>query len=148
MKIIVGVDPGKTGAVTVLKPSGALTINKMPTTPKDIYLLFKSIKVSHKDQQIVVYLEGIFATRVVGSSRALNFGKNHGHLEMAILVLGFEYKDVRPQDWQKELGCLSSGDKNITKRKAQALFPELHLTHDTADSILIARYGQIKEKVI
>jgi hypothetical protein len=47
--------------------------------------------------------------------------------------------------WQKALGCLTKGDKNITKRKAQEMFPGIKVTHATADSLLIAHYGTLQK---
>ena len=44
--------------------------------------------------------------------------------------------------WQKYLGCLTKGDKNVSKAKAQELFPDLKITHAIADSLLIAEYGR------
>ncbi len=44
--------------------------------------------------------------------------------------------------WQKEMGCLTKGDKNVTKRRAQELFPTLKITHAIADALLIAEYGR------
>lgn len=146
--IVIGIDPGKTGAVTVMKPSGVFTVNAMPDTPTDIYLLFKAIKLGHRDEKIVAYLERIYGTAASGGNAMVNFGKNSGHIEMALIVLKIKYEEVRSSDWQKELGCLTGGNKNVSKRKAQALFPGIHITHTTADSILIARYGQKKEKII
>ena len=46
-----------------------------------------------------------------------------------------------PQVWQKALGCMTGGDKNVTKRRAQELFPGHKITHATADALLIAHYG-------
>jgi len=40
------------------------------------------------------------------------------------------------------LGCLSKGDKNVTKAKAQEQFPNIKVTHATADALLIALYGR------
>lgn len=146
--IVVGIDPGKTGAVSVMKPTGLHTINKMPDTPKDIYLLFKAIKLAYRDEEIVAYLERIYGTAASGGNAMVNFGKNSGHIEMALIVLKIKYIEVRSQDWQKELGCLTGSNKNISKRKAQAIFPGVHITHTTADALLIGHYGQKKEKII
>jgi hypothetical protein len=60
---------------------------------------------------------------------------------MALTAAAIPFTRVRPQVWQKELGCLTKGDKNISKRKAQELFPSMKVTHATADSLLIATYG-------
>jgi hypothetical protein len=60
---------------------------------------------------------------------------------MALTAAGIPFERVRPQAWQKAMGCMSKGDKNITKRKAQELFPQIKVTHATADALLIATYG-------
>ena len=61
---------------------------------------------------------------------------------MALTAAGIPFERVRPQQWQKSLGCLTKGDKNVTKRKAQELFPMMKVTHATADALLIAEYGR------
>jgi hypothetical protein len=42
--------------------------------------------------------------------------------------------------------CLTGGDKNISKRRAQELFPSLKITHAVADALLIAEYGRRLER--
>jgi hypothetical protein len=36
---------------------------------------------------------------------------------------------------------MTKGDKNVSKRRAQELYPQLKITHSTADALLIATYG-------
>lgn len=50
------------------------------------------------------------------------------------------FEEVTPAKWQGALGCRSKGDKNVTKRKAQELFPEVKMTHAIADAYLLAEY--------
>jgi hypothetical protein len=40
------------------------------------------------------------------------------------------------------MSCLTKGDKNVTKSRAQELFPEVKVTHAIADALLIAEYGR------
>jgi len=51
--------------------------------------------------------------------------------------------DISPQRWQRALGCLTSGNKNISKQRAQQLFPQLKITHCIADATLICYYGKL-----
>jgi hypothetical protein len=44
--------------------------------------------------------------------------------------------------WQGALECLSGGSKNVTKLRAQQLFPGEKVTHGSADALLIAEYGR------
>jgi hypothetical protein len=39
------------------------------------------------------------------------------------------------------MGCLTKGDKNVSKKRAQELFPSIKCTHATSDALLIAEYG-------
>jgi len=59
-----------------------------------------------------------------------------GHLE----ALKIAHELITPQSWMKALGCMTGGDKKISKAKAQALFPQLKITNDMADALLIAEY--------
>jgi hypothetical protein len=36
---------------------------------------------------------------------------------------------------------MTKGDKNVSKRKAQELFPQIKVNHYIADALLIAAYG-------
>jgi hypothetical protein len=65
---------------------------------------------------------------------------------MALTAACIPFARIRPQVWQKELGCLTKGDKNVSKRKAQELFPSMKVTHATADALLIAKYGTQQTK--
>jgi Holliday junction resolvasome RuvABC endonuclease subunit len=77
----------------------------------------------------------------MGVKSAFTFGNGFGHLEMALTAAGIPFERVSPQRWQKALGCLTKGDKNVSKRRAQELFPSMKITHATADALLIAYYG-------
>jgi len=37
---------------------------------------------------------------------------------------------------------MTGGDKNVSKRRAQELFPEIKITHAIADALLIAEYAR------
>ena len=60
----------------------------------------------------------------------------------AATLLQDPFEEVAPQVWQKVLGCLSRGDKNVTKAKAQQLFPAIKVTHAIADALLLAEYAR------
>ena len=81
----------------------------------------------------------------MGVKSAFTFGQGLGRLEMALTAAGIPFERDRPQAWQKEMKCMSGGDKNITKRRAQELFPSLKITHANADALLIAEYGRRAE---
>ena len=137
MKTTLGIDPGTNGGIAWIT-GGKPCVEKMPDTLQDLWELFRDIS---SEGECHAYLEQVHSSPQMGVVSAFTFGNGFGHLEMALTAAGIPFTRVRPQVWQKELGCLTKGDKNISKRKAQELFPSMKVTHATADSLLIATYG-------
>ena len=152
----IGIDAGKNGGIAWIA-DGKACVEKMPETLQDLWELMVSISMhaGTGGTGILAYLEEVQpgglcrAKRTtkdgsqtsMGSKSAFSFGRNIGTLEMALTAAGIPFERVRPQVWQKALNCMSGGDKNITKRRAQELFPSIKITHATADALLIAYYG-------
>jgi hypothetical protein len=67
-------------------------------------------------------------------------GTNYGFLRGMLIACGVPFDEAAPHKWQKAMGCLTHGDKNVSKAKAQQLYPGLKVTHATADALLIASY--------
>lgn len=82
--------------------------------------------------------------RKAGASGMFKFGQSYGQLEALIVAAKIRYSLVTPQKWQGALSCKTGGDKNVTKAKAQQLWPHLKITHAIADALLIAEYGRTK----
>lgn len=137
--IIIGVDPGQAGGIAYIFESGTVEAYKMPETERDVYDLLEMPGV---DYEIGVFLESVHSMPGQGVSSSFKFGRGYGFLRGIVTALKYPLHDVTPQKWQKAIGCLSGGDKNVTKQKAQQLFPHLKITHATADALLIAEYGR------
>jgi Holliday junction resolvasome RuvABC endonuclease subunit len=138
-----GLDPGLSGSICAVCPSGDPIAHKMPDTDKDLLDLLKSVIFSH-DGHATAILEEVSSSPQMGVVSAFTFGRGFGKLEMALLAAEIPYEKVRPATWQKALRCMSKGDKNVTKKKAQELFPRMKVTHNIADGLLIATYCQRK----
>jgi hypothetical protein len=78
----------------------------------------------------------------MGVTSAFTFGRGYGSLLMALTAKRVPFDEVPPGTWQKTMGCLSGGDKNVTKRRAQQLFPAVKVTHAVADALLIAEFAR------
>jgi hypothetical protein len=137
----IGIDPGINGGISWIDSTGDIAVEKMPDTILDLWELIESIKVN-AGNTVRAYLETVHSSPQMGVKSAFTFGNGYGHLEMALTAAGIPFERVRPQVWQKEMGCLTKGDKNVSKRKAQELFPGTKVTHAIADSMLIAAYGE------
>ena len=136
---IIGIDPGTNGGIAWIT-DGKPCVEKMPDTLQDLWELLRDIDIA-SEEYCHAYIEQVHSSPQMGVKSAFTFGNGFGHLEMALTAAGIPFTRIRPQVWQKELGCMTKGDKNITKRKAQELFPSLKVTHATADALLIATYG-------
>jgi len=135
MKIYLGIDPGQSGGVSFIWPEGTFA-HPMPETERDIWEMFK---VENPTDYFAV-IERVHSMPRQGVASSFKFGMSYGALRMALVASGIPFEDVTPQKWQKVLGCLSGGDKNVTKQRAQSLFPQLKITHKTADSLLLAEF--------
>jgi len=141
--ITIGIEHGKNGGIAVIDELGHAYADKMPETLQDLFELLNSYSVGC-DGNCRAYLEQVHSSPQMGVKSAFTFGNGFGHLEMALTAAGIPFERVRPQVWQKAMGCMTKGDKNVSKRKAQELFPQLKCTHATSDALLIAEFGRRK----
>ena len=141
---IIGVDPGANGGIAWIT-DGKACVEKMPDTLQDLWELIRDItnhpRSSLDGKKYKAYIEQVSSSPQMGVVSAFSFGRGYGNLEMALTAAGIPFERVRPQVWQKALGCMTKGDKNVSKRRAQELFPDRKITHATADALLIAHYG-------
>lgn len=158
MTIILGIDPGASGGIAriVDYPEGgadSVEVWKMPETERDLLDLF----ASYDGTNIRAYLEKVHASPGMGVVAAFSFGGNYRMIRTALIAREIPFDEVTPQRWQKAIGGLASSgkvvngfkkrDKNVSKRRAQELFPSIKkLTHAYADALLIAEYGRRVER--
>jgi crossover junction endodeoxyribonuclease RuvC len=142
-RITIGIDPGANGAIAWIDERGKSCVEKMPDTLQDLWELVVSISLNAGTGGLGVraYLEAVSSSPQMGVVSSFSFGRGYGNLEMALTAAGIPFERVRPQVWQKAMGCMTKGNKNISKQKAQELFPDKKVIHATADALLIALYG-------
>jgi Holliday junction resolvasome RuvABC endonuclease subunit len=144
-QITIGVDPGANGAIAWIDERGKSCVEKMPDTLQDLWELIRDItnfpRSAIDGRKYKAYIEQVSSSPQMGVVSAFSFGRGYGNLEMALTAAGIPFERVRPQVWQKAMGCMTKGDKNISKAKAQELFPDKKVIHATADALLIALYG-------
>lgn len=141
MKTIIGIDPGISGGIAVFVKGVRAEVHKMPQTDFDLFCLLIANSAPFEDG-VYCFLEQVHSMPGQGVASSFKFGEGYGKLQMALTAIGIPYERVTPQKWQKALGCLTGGDKNISKARAQELFPYIKVTHAIADALLIAEYGR------
>lgn len=139
MKLFIGVDPGLSGGLAMVGDKGVVEVTKMPGTERDLLDVLKDWRYS---LDVHATLEFVRSSPQMGVASAFKFGVGYGGLRMALVATGIPFDEVTPQKWQKVMQCRSGGDKNVTKRRAQELFPEVKVTHAIADALLLAEYGR------
>lgn len=138
----IGVDPGKSGGISYILEDErwptAVFANNMPKTDRDVLDMF--VGISKLATNVYAVVEVVHSSPQMGVRSAWTFGRGYGALRMALVAAGIPTEDVTPQRWQRTLGCLTAGDKNITKARAQSMFPSVKCTHNVSDSLLLSEY--------
>lgn len=141
MVVVIGIDPGQSGGIAVLR-GGYAVARRMPETERDLFEALREVCLDRtKRPPDLVVIEAVHSMPKQGVASSFKFGMNYGALRMAITALGVPWDTVSPSEWQKKMRCQTKGDKNITKALAQRMFPQLTITHAIADALLIASYG-------
>lgn len=137
MALFIGIDPGLSGGIACVSQDGSvLYAEAMPHTERDILDVF----MDYPDQAKVAVLERVRSSPQMGVVSAFTFGAGYGGLRMALAAARIAYDEVTPQKWQLAMGCRTKGDKNVSKRRASELFPNVKCTHAISDSLLLAEY--------
>lgn len=152
-ELIIGIDPGTTGALVVVTSDFRYLA----------HLLMPTIKVGTKSRvngaaiaaflrkecagcSVHAYLELVGAMPGQGVSSMFTFGHATGKVEGIIEGMEIPHSLVTPQAWKKRAGLIGK-DKDAARSRAVQLYPGLRAL-DTkgrgqaiADALLIARHG-------
>jgi hypothetical protein len=154
---IAGIDPGISGAATLLTSGGrssnfpSLICVDIPTTgckaDKDLDIDFRAFRDLLRDwNPDFLYFENVHAFVGQGVVAAGRFMRYVGILEGICACEVDECRFVTPKKWKERFGLLHT-DKHAARNMVMGLFPrEAHyfqrvMDHNRADSALIAIYG-------
>ena len=141
--LFLGIDPGMSGGIALLSADlSFIQAYKMPETETDT----QELLAEHFGIRIG-FIEAVHSMPKQGVSSSFKFGQSYGFLRGLLVGMKIPFESVTPQKWQKEIGCMTRGDKNVSKAKAQQLFPSLKITHATADALLIAEFARRTRQV-
>lgn len=148
----IGVDPGVSGGWAVLDESGRVVLTmgmgdgpaviaQQPETCRQRVSL--AVGTGCEMRAVV---ERVHSSPQMGVVSAFTFGKNVGAILGALAAHRIPVDEVSPKAWQKVLGVVYPKgvprDKNITKHRAQQVFPSITVTHAIADALLLAEYAR------
>jgi hypothetical protein len=149
----IGIDPGASGGLAVLLADRTVAYaSKLPDTEHELL----TVLADYGSVQSIAIIERVWASPQMGVSSAFKFGVNVGVWRCALTACRIPFDEVTPNKWQAAMGIAQRTgkttlartpgtkphvkDKNIAKRRAQALFPDVTVTHAIADALLIAEY--------
>jgi len=132
-----GIDPGRAGGIALVWDDAQLyEAWKIPESERDLWDLFTYTK----EFTLFAMIERVHSSPQMGVRSAFTFGQSYGMLRGMLIALELPFSEVSPIKWQNRQKCRTGGNKNISKSRAQQLFPSLKITHAIADSLLIADY--------
>lgn len=158
--MIIGVDPGKEGFITVMSDDGAAIEHySVPKIGKEVDMnalceLILEISKHCTPGCTTVVIEDVHAIPGSGAGQTFNFGGICWALRMGFTMCGFRIVLVAPKKWQKEMyeGIRPNADKKIMSvQAAKRLFPNHDLRRtpkctkpddNLTDSLLICEYAR------
>ena len=154
--LIIGIDPGISGALCFMEQSKIIDVIDMPSMAdgkknkkqvngSQVYNeVTKRIKQFEKNQ-IRVVIEHVSAMPGQGVTSMFNFGQSFGILKGICTAMQLPMYFVRPAKWKKYFNLLNS-EKDASRTRAIEIFPyfssQLSRKKDSnkADAILIASF--------
>ena len=147
-KIFVGIDPGINGGVAVISEipdKENILAFKCPDTPtKMAYALMASIPENVSYEDVLVLIEHVHAMPKQGVVSTFTFGKNLGHWEGICGSFELDVEYAGPRTWMGHYDCKPNLSRRERKRYlrglAEELFPNIKMTFNVSDALLIANY--------
>ena len=158
MTVIVGIDPGNSGAIAFLDVDACtIEIMDMPTftyeTTKKRVTIDPYAIVTYMQQYTLshVYMEEVFSSPQMGVVSSFNFGEGKGMIKGVVAALGIPISQVKPARWKKDMKV--PADKRAAVMRASQLFPGAAprfkgprggVFDGRAESALLALYGALE----
>ncbi len=146
---VIGIDPGLSGAIALLRNGEFAEVWDMPTmgrgsgTKQQVNAAAVGLLL-RECPPCKAWIEQVGAMPGQGVSSMFNFGKATGAVLGALGALQFPQESVTPQKWKREFGLIGK-DKDIARTHAIQLMPTAPLSlkkhGGRADALLIALYG-------
>ena len=145
--IIIGVDPGINGAISIIENKKILEVYDTPTMidGKKNKRQINSAQVSNIFKERLNLNKDVIAMPGQGVTSMFNFGQSFGVIKGICAALSLPIHFVRPTKWKKHFNLIKT-NKDASRTKVIESYPEisskLHRKKDSnrADAILIALY--------
>ena len=154
--IIVGIDPGISGALCFFSNGNIIDVIDMPTMAegkknkkqvngRQIFNEILNIKNAFEGSKINVVVEQVSAMPGQGVTSMFNFGQSFGVIKGICSAMELPIFYVRPAKWKKYFNLINA-EKDASRTKVIVMFPKISQKlsrkkdNNKADAILIAKY--------
>ena len=154
--IIVGIDPGISGALCFFSNGNVINVIDMPTMAegkknkkqvngRQIFNEILNIKNTFAGHKINVVVEQVSAMPGQGVTSMFNFGQSFGVIKGICSAMELPIFYVRPAKWKKYFNLINA-EKDASRTKVIEMFPKISQKlskkkdNNKADAILIAKY--------
>ena len=154
--IIVGIDPGISGALCFFSNGNVIDVIDMPTMAegkknkkqvngRQIFNEILNIKNTFAGHKINVVVEQVSAMPGQGVTSMFNFGQSFGVIKGICSAMELPIFYVRPAKWKKYFNLINA-EKDASRTKVIEMFPKISQKlsrkkdNNRADAILIAKY--------
>jgi|TARA_B110000438_G_scaffold235441_1_gene232178 crossover junction endodeoxyribonuclease RuvC len=152
--IIIGIDPGISGAISIVENKKILEVYDTPTMidGKKNKKQINSAQVTNiikerlnRDKEVIVVVEQVNAMPGQGVTSMFNFGQSFGVIKGICAALSLPIYFVRPAKWKKHFNLIKT-NKDASRTKVIEAYPEISSKlsrkkdSNRADAILIALY--------
>jgi crossover junction endodeoxyribonuclease RuvC len=142
VKVYLGCDPGKTGALAIINGE------EVKVFPFD-EAVYRDEVEALSGQECICCLEKVGAMPGQGVTSMFHFGENFGMIQGILIANRIPFELVTPQKWKKEFSITS--DKNGSIAVCKRLFPGVSLlptarcrkdNDGMAEALLMAEYAR------
>ena len=152
--IIIGIDPGVSGGISILENKKVIEVYDMPTMidGKKNKRQVNGAQVANiikeklgDNKETVVVVEHVNAMPGQGVTSVFNFGQSFGVIKGICSALSLPIYFVRPTKWKRHFNLIKT-NKDASRTKAIEIYPGIShkisrkKDSNKADAILIARY--------
>ncbi len=154
--LIIGVDPGLSGALALVDQDGLRDFADMPTALKgagngkvknevNAAALSALLRdwVNGRSDEVAVIVERVSSMPGQGVASMMSLGDTVGCIRGVVAARGYPLQWITPTQWKRRYAI--GADKELARAKAIQLYPQAELArkkdHNRAEAILLARYG-------
>lgn len=153
MTLVLGIDPGLTGAIAAIHSNGAVEFHDCPVlsigkknncNPAAMAEILRQYQASNEG--LLIGLEKVHAMPHQGVVSTFTFGEGFGIWLGVLAALGISHELISPQSWKRSMMDGQSKEKDSSRLVAMRIFPQasdrlkLKKHHGRADALLLAEH--------